>query len=83
MPRTRIATLAGIAAAARADRRLFDPRGELADAVAALSQIDGIGPWTAHYIAMAAWARATRFWPMTSPCAGSWPLTGCASRPAN
>jgi AraC family transcriptional regulator, regulatory protein of adaptative response / DNA-3-methyladenine glycosylase II len=52
MPRSRGATINGLAAAALADTQLFHPRGDLADAVARLRGLPGIGEWTAQYIAM-------------------------------
>ena len=54
MPRTRAAALAGLAAAAAADPRLFDPRCDLEEAVARLRTVPGIGEWSAQYIAMRA-----------------------------
>ena len=54
MPRARAAALAGMAAAATADARLFEPGQGLEDAVARLVALPGIGDWTAHYIAMRA-----------------------------
>jgi AraC family transcriptional regulator, regulatory protein of adaptative response / DNA-3-methyladenine glycosylase II len=52
MPRTRAMCLAGIADAVIADEHLFDPRRDLAEAVARLRKLAGIGEWTAQYIAM-------------------------------
>jgi AraC family transcriptional regulator of adaptative response / DNA-3-methyladenine glycosylase II len=54
MPRARLATLRGIAAAAAADPRLFDGGGDLDAKLARLRALPGIGEWTAHYIAMRA-----------------------------
>lgn len=52
MPRARRAALAGLAAASLADPFLFDPKADLETAIAQLSARPGLGPWTAHYIAM-------------------------------
>lgn len=52
MPRSRAATLSAVAAAAVADRRLFDAAGGLEDAVRRLRTIRGVGEWTAQYIAL-------------------------------
>ncbi len=52
MPRARSAALSSLAAAAAADPRLFEPRGDLASAIARLKALAGIGEWTAQYIAM-------------------------------
>jgi AraC family transcriptional regulator of adaptative response / DNA-3-methyladenine glycosylase II len=52
MPRSRAATLSAVAAAAMADRHLFDASGELDDAIQRLRAIHGIGEWTAQYIAL-------------------------------
>lgn len=52
MPRSRAATLSGVAAAAVADPRLFDAAGGLEEAVRRLRTIRGVGEWTAQYIAL-------------------------------
>jgi AraC family transcriptional regulator, regulatory protein of adaptative response / DNA-3-methyladenine glycosylase II len=52
MPKARAAAIAGIAAALNSDPHLFDPRGDLSNAVARLSTLPGVGEWTAQYIAM-------------------------------
>ncbi len=52
MPRSRAATLSAVAAAAVADRHLFDAAGGLEDAVRRLRTIRGVGEWTAQYIAL-------------------------------
>jgi AraC family transcriptional regulator of adaptative response / DNA-3-methyladenine glycosylase II len=52
MPRARSAALSALAAAAAADPSLFDPRGDLAQAIARLKALAGVGEWTAQYIAM-------------------------------
>jgi AraC family transcriptional regulator of adaptative response / DNA-3-methyladenine glycosylase II len=61
MPRARAAALAGVAAAAAADDRLFDPRRDLADAVTRLRELPGVGEWTAQYIAMRALGESDAF----------------------
>jgi AraC family transcriptional regulator of adaptative response / DNA-3-methyladenine glycosylase II len=52
MPRSRAATLSAVAAAAVADKHLFDAAGGLEDAVRRLRTIRGVGEWTAQYIAL-------------------------------
>jgi AraC family transcriptional regulator, regulatory protein of adaptative response / DNA-3-methyladenine glycosylase II len=52
MPRSRAAALSAVAAAARADKHLFDATCELEDAVRRLRSIRGVGEWTAQYIAL-------------------------------
>jgi AraC family transcriptional regulator of adaptative response / DNA-3-methyladenine glycosylase II len=52
MPRARIATLSRLAAAVAADPSLLAPGRDLAEAVARLRAVPGIGEWTAQYIAM-------------------------------
>ena len=52
MPRSRAAALSAVAAAAVADRHLFDANCELEDAVKRLRSIRGVGEWTAQYIAL-------------------------------
>ena len=61
MPKTRAMCLAGIADAVIADRHLFDPRRDLAEAVARLRELAGIGEWTAQYIAMRALGESDAF----------------------
>jgi AraC family transcriptional regulator of adaptative response / DNA-3-methyladenine glycosylase II len=61
MPRPRAVALAAIAGAARRDTRLFDPRRDLAEAVARLRELDGVGEWTAQYIAMRAMGESDAF----------------------
>jgi AraC family transcriptional regulator of adaptative response / DNA-3-methyladenine glycosylase II len=41
-----------LAMAVAADPALFEPRGELTEAIARLKALPGIGEWTAQYIAM-------------------------------
>jgi AraC family transcriptional regulator of adaptative response / DNA-3-methyladenine glycosylase II len=52
MPRRRAAAVCAMATQIIADPRLFDPTGELDDAVQRLRSIPGIGEWTAQYIAL-------------------------------
>jgi AraC family transcriptional regulator of adaptative response / DNA-3-methyladenine glycosylase II len=52
MPKARAATLSALTEAVMGDPSIFDPRGSLEDAVAALRRLPGIGEWTAQYIAM-------------------------------
>jgi AraC family transcriptional regulator of adaptative response / DNA-3-methyladenine glycosylase II len=61
MPRARAAALAGLAAAAVNDPRLFDPRRDLAEAVSRLTELPGVGEWTAQYIAMRALGESDAF----------------------
>lgn len=59
--RARAAAITAIAAAAVADPRLFDPRRDLAAAVARLRKLPGVGEWTAQYIAMRALGESDAF----------------------
>jgi AraC family transcriptional regulator of adaptative response / DNA-3-methyladenine glycosylase II len=52
MPRSRAATLRGVAAAVIANPDLFGANGDLEAAVARLRSIRGVGEWTAQYIAL-------------------------------
>jgi AraC family transcriptional regulator of adaptative response / DNA-3-methyladenine glycosylase II len=61
MPKARAMCLAGIADAVIADRHLFDPRRDLAESVAQLRELAGIGEWTAQYIAMRALGESDAF----------------------
>lgn len=54
MPVVRARALVAMAAAAVADPDLFSARRSLEEAVARLTDLPGIGPWTAQYIAMRA-----------------------------
>lgn len=54
MPRARKEALIAIAEAALADPQLFQPLGTVEETVARLRAIRGVGPWTAHYIALRA-----------------------------
>jgi AraC family transcriptional regulator of adaptative response / DNA-3-methyladenine glycosylase II len=61
MPRARAAAIQSLAAATIANPHLFDPRPDLADAVARLRGFPGIGEWTAQYIAMRALGESDAF----------------------
>jgi AraC family transcriptional regulator of adaptative response / DNA-3-methyladenine glycosylase II len=52
MPRARSSSLSGLAAAVAANPRLFGPRASLEEAISTLRRLQGIGEWTAQYIAM-------------------------------
>jgi len=52
MPRARSATLEGLAAAVAADPLIFGARRGLAEAIEQLKALNGVGEWTAQYIAM-------------------------------
>ncbi len=54
MPRARAAALAGLAATVAADPDLFGASADLDTATARFRALDGIGEWTAQYIAMRA-----------------------------
>jgi AraC family transcriptional regulator of adaptative response / DNA-3-methyladenine glycosylase II len=54
VPRARAATIAGLAEALLREPDLLAPTQPLDEAVARLCRLPGIGPWTAHYIAMRA-----------------------------
>ena len=54
IPTKRAQTIAGLARAALAEPALFEGGLPLDDLVARLDELPGIGPWTAHYIAMRA-----------------------------
>jgi AraC family transcriptional regulator of adaptative response / DNA-3-methyladenine glycosylase II len=61
MPHSRRATLRAMAQAAHDDPNLFDPCDRLDIAITRLTAIKGIGPWTAHYIALRALRHADAF----------------------
>jgi AraC family transcriptional regulator of adaptative response / DNA-3-methyladenine glycosylase II len=52
MPRARGAALEALARTVLADPMVFTPRADLDSAIAALSALPGVGPWTAQYIAL-------------------------------
>lgn len=52
MPGARRETLVRIARAAVDDPSLFEPRASLDEALARLKAVRGVGPWTAHYVAL-------------------------------
>ena len=61
MTRARATCLTGVAAAMQADARLLDPRRDLAQTVARLRDLPGVGEWTAQYIAMRAMGESDAF----------------------
>lgn len=61
MPGSRAATLQHLAREAHADPHLFDPRRDLAETVANLRRLPGIGEWTAQYIALRALGETDAF----------------------
>jgi AraC family transcriptional regulator of adaptative response / DNA-3-methyladenine glycosylase II len=52
MPRMRAAALSSLAAAVVADPHVFSARRSLDETIAQLRELDGVGEWTAQYIAM-------------------------------
>jgi AraC family transcriptional regulator of adaptative response / DNA-3-methyladenine glycosylase II len=54
LPRARAAAISGLAAAVAATPGLLEPGEGLEDTVARLTRLPGVGPWTAHYVAMRA-----------------------------
>ncbi|WGF88389.1 AlkA N-terminal domain-containing protein [Marinivivus vitaminiproducens] len=52
MPRNRAGAIAALARAAHAQPDLFAPAADLEAGIGRLCALSGIGPWTAHYIAM-------------------------------
>jgi AraC family transcriptional regulator of adaptative response / DNA-3-methyladenine glycosylase II len=61
IPKARSIAVASIADALRSGAHLFDPRRDLAEAVASLRTLPGIGEWTAQYIAMRALGETDAF----------------------
>jgi AraC family transcriptional regulator of adaptative response / DNA-3-methyladenine glycosylase II len=61
IPMARVETLLAIAAACRANPQLFDPQRDLAESVASLRSLPGVGEWTAQYIAMRAMGESDAF----------------------
>lgn len=61
IPRARAAALRNLAAAVATGEIAFDAALGLDDAIARLCAIPGIGPWTAHYIAMRAMGEPDAF----------------------
>ncbi len=57
----RVAAIAGLAAATVADPHRFDPRRDLAETVARLRELPGIGEWTAQYVALRALGESDAF----------------------
>ena len=64
MPASRLKTIKAVAQEAMADSNLFRPAGDVEATVARLLEIPGVGPWTAHYIALRA-SRETDAFPAT------------------
>ncbi len=54
LPRKRAEALSKLAAAVAEDRLFFESYSSLDELVTRLCNLDGVGPWTAHYIAMRA-----------------------------
>ena len=54
MPEARRRALRAVAAAALDDPELFEPRASVEETVARLLDVPGLGPWSAHYIALRA-----------------------------
>jgi AraC family transcriptional regulator of adaptative response / DNA-3-methyladenine glycosylase II len=61
LTRARAAALAELARAARKDTRLFDPCRDLDQAIERLRRLNGVGEWTASYIAMRALGESDAF----------------------
>jgi AraC family transcriptional regulator of adaptative response / DNA-3-methyladenine glycosylase II len=61
MPRVRAAALRALAAAVAEGQVALAPRATLEETVADLDRLPGVGPWTAHYIAMRAYADPDAF----------------------
>lgn len=61
IPKARSIAVASIADALRSGAHLFDPPRDLAEAVASLRTLPGIGEWTAQYIAMRALGETDAF----------------------
>src|SRR5262249_62032387 len=62
VPRSRARTLIGLARAVAGGRLSLDAGGEIDGTLERLVAIPGIGPWTAHYLAMRAFG-----WPDAFP----------------
>ncbi|MBX6323161.1 MAG: DNA-3-methyladenine glycosylase 2 family protein, partial [Rhodospirillaceae bacterium] len=61
LPRARAAALRALAGAVAAQPDLLRPAATLEETVARLDALPGVGPWTAHYIAMRALGEADAF----------------------
>lgn len=61
MPAARLRSLRSLATVVAADPALFRPLGTMDAAVAKLKTIDGVGEWTAHYIALRAMRETDAF----------------------
>jgi AraC family transcriptional regulator of adaptative response / DNA-3-methyladenine glycosylase II len=65
MPKSRLKTLKAVAQTSLDDPNLFQPSGDVDEAIAKLTAVPGIGDWTAQYV-----ARSMRFLPRISDCCG-------------
>jgi AraC family transcriptional regulator of adaptative response / DNA-3-methyladenine glycosylase II len=61
VPRSRAETLRALGRAAMDEPRLFEPGRSLEDILVRLQTVPGIGPWTAHYLAMRAFGEPDAF----------------------
>ena len=61
LPGARAASLRGVARVAAIDPRLFEPGASLDELVARLVALPGVGPWTAHYLAMRVYGEPDAF----------------------
>ncbi|HVX11373.1 MAG TPA: AlkA N-terminal domain-containing protein [Pirellulales bacterium] len=61
IPMARVESLLAIAAACGANPQIFDPQRDLAESVASLRSLRGVGEWTAQYIAMRAMGESDAF----------------------
>lgn len=61
MPRKRADAIRNLARLVAGDRSLLDPEPTLDDSIAKLTALPGIGPWTAHYVAMRALGQRDAF----------------------
>jgi O-6-methylguanine DNA methyltransferase len=52
MPKSRLKTLKAVAQTSIGDPSLFQPSGDVDEAIAKLTAVPGIGDWTAQYVAM-------------------------------
>ena len=52
MPKSRLQTLKAVAQASLDDPGLFQPSGDVNEAIAKLTAVPGVGDWTAQYVAM-------------------------------
>ena len=71
LTRQRERTLRGVASAFVTEPDLLRSDGDIEDLVKRLVELPGIGPWTAHYMALRG-AASTPSPPATSVCCGPW-----------